>query len=97
MNDWLRDLFRDRPVWINALMIFSSYMAFIYMPWDIFWKPVSEDVEVWFGIMFTGWWAKLMAFPIGSSTPLRCMAFVDVARGSAPGALSIPRRSRLAC
>ncbi len=63
MRDWLKDLFRDRPVWINALMIFSSYMAFIYMPWDIFWKPVAEDQEVWFGIMFTGWWAKLMAIP----------------------------------
>jgi len=63
MSDWLRDLFRDRPVWINALMVFSSYMAFIYMPWDIFWKPVAEDKEVWFGIMFSGWWAKLMALP----------------------------------
>ncbi|MCP5045500.1 MAG: SDR family oxidoreductase [bacterium] len=63
MRDWLKDLFRDRPVWINALMIFSSFMAFLYMPWDIFWKPVAEDQEVWFGIMFTGWWAKLAAIP----------------------------------
>ncbi len=63
MNDWLRDLFRDRPVWINALMVFSAFMAFIYMPWDIFWKPVAQDQEVWFGIMFTGWWAKFWAFP----------------------------------
>ena len=63
MTDWLRDLFRDRPIWINALMVFSAFMAFIYMPWDIFWKPVAEDQEVWFGIMFTGWWAKLWAFP----------------------------------
>jgi short-subunit dehydrogenase len=63
MSDWLRDLFRDRPVWINALMIFSSYMAFIYMPWDIFWKPAAEDKEVWFGIMFSGWWAKFWALP----------------------------------
>jgi len=63
MRDWLKDLFRDRPVWINGLMVFSSYMAFIYMPWDIFWKPVAEDQEVWFGILFTGWWAKLTAIP----------------------------------
>ena len=63
MRDWLQDLFRDRPVWINGLMLFSSYMAFVYMPWDIFWKPVAEDKEVWFGIMFTGGWAKLMALP----------------------------------
>jgi short-subunit dehydrogenase len=61
MNDWLRDVFHDRPVWINALMVFSAYMAFVYMPWDIFWKPVSQDEEVWFGILFTGWWAKLGA------------------------------------
>ena len=63
MSDWLRDLFRDRPIWINALMVFSAYMTFIYVPWDIFWKPVAEDKEVWFGIMFTGWWAKAWAFP----------------------------------
>ena len=63
MRDWLRDVFRDRPIWINGLMVFSGYMAFVYLPWDIFWKPVAEDREVWFGIMFTGWWAKLMALP----------------------------------
>jgi short-subunit dehydrogenase len=63
MNDWLHDLFRGRPWWINVLMVFSGYMAFVYMPWDIFWKPVSQDKEVWFGIMFTGWAAKVMAFP----------------------------------
>ena len=63
MNDWLRDLFRDRPWWMNALMVFSAYMAFVYLPWDIFWKPVAEDQEVWFGYTFTGWAAKLMAFP----------------------------------
>lgn len=63
MRDWWRDVFRDRPVWINALMVFSAYMAFIYVPWDLFWKPVAEDQEVWFGIMFTGWSAKLMAIP----------------------------------
>lgn len=63
MSDWLRDLFRDRPIWINVLMVFSGYMTFVYMPWDIFWKPVVDDKEVWFGIMFSGWWAKLFALP----------------------------------
>ncbi len=63
MNDWLRDIFQDRPGWMNALLIFSGFMAFIYMPWDIFWKPVAEDKEVWFGILFSGWAAKVMAFP----------------------------------
>jgi short-subunit dehydrogenase len=63
MNDWLRDIFRDRPWWMNALLVFSGYMAFLYVPWDIFIKPAEKDVEVWFGILFTGWSAKLMAFP----------------------------------
>lgn len=63
MNAWLRDLFRDRPAWMNALMVFSAYMAFIYMPWDLFAKPVAVDQEVWFGILFTGWWAKVLEIP----------------------------------
>ncbi len=63
MNDWLHDIFRDRPWWMNALMVFSAWMAFVYMPWDIFWKPVAEDQEVWFGLLFTGFGAKILAFP----------------------------------
>jgi short-subunit dehydrogenase len=63
MNDWLRDIFQDRPWWMNALLVFSGWMAFVYMPWDIFWKPALVDQEVWFGILFTGWAAKVMAIP----------------------------------
>jgi short-subunit dehydrogenase len=63
MIDWLNDIFRGRPWWMNILMVFCIYMTFIYLPWDIFWKPVAEDQEVWFGVMFTGWAAKLTAFP----------------------------------
>jgi short-subunit dehydrogenase len=63
MNDWLRDIFQDRPWWMNILLVFSGYMAFVYVPWDLFFKPVESDVEVWFGISFTGWAAKLMALP----------------------------------
>ena len=65
MGDWLRDVFRDRPLWMNALMVFSGFMAFIYVPWDIFIKPVARDQEVWFGIMFSGWGAKWAAVPHG--------------------------------
>jgi short-subunit dehydrogenase len=43
---------------MNALMLFSAYMAFVYVPWDLFAKPVAHDEEVWFGIRFTGWAAK---------------------------------------
>lgn len=63
MREWLFDVFRERPWWMSAVMIFSAYMAFVYMPWDIFWKPVEDDQEVWFGILFTGVWAKILAFP----------------------------------
>lgn len=63
MRDWLRDVFRDRPTWMNAIMVFCGFMTFVYLPWDIFWKPVAEDQEVWFGILFTGWAAKTMAIP----------------------------------
>jgi hypothetical protein len=63
MSEYLRDVFEGRPWWMNGLMVFCAFMTFIYLPWDIFWKPVSEDVEVWFGISFAGWAAKLMALP----------------------------------
>ncbi len=63
MREWLFDVFRERPWWMSATMIFCAYMAFIYMPWDIFVKPVAQDEEVWFGILFTGAWAKILAFP----------------------------------
>ncbi len=63
MREWLFDVFRERPWWMSATMIFCAYMAFIYMPWDIFVKPIDQDEEVWFGILFTGFWAKLLAFP----------------------------------
>ena len=44
---------------MNALMLFCAYMTFIYLPWDVLLKPLNEDQEVWFGLMFTGWAAKL--------------------------------------
>jgi short-subunit dehydrogenase len=58
MRGWLRSVFEGRPWWMNALMIFSATMAFVYVPWDLFAKPVAGDEEVWFGIRFTGWAAK---------------------------------------
>ncbi len=52
------DLFSGRPLWMNAVMLFCAYMTFIYMPFDMFIKPVDKDQEVWFGFMLTGWQAK---------------------------------------
>lgn len=54
----LKTIFRGRPIWMNVLMVFCAYMTFIYMPFDMFIKPVAEDEEVWFGYMLTGWAAK---------------------------------------
>ena len=54
----LRRLFAGRPWWMNATLLFCAYMTFIYMPFDLFFKPVAEDQEVWFGFMLTGWAAK---------------------------------------
>ncbi len=61
MREWLYDVFRERPWWMSACMIFCAYMAFLYVPWDLFVKPVARDEEVWFGIELRGYLAKLGA------------------------------------
>jgi short-subunit dehydrogenase len=63
MREWLYDVFRERPWWMSATMVFCAFMAFVYMPWDFFLKPMAEDQEVWFGILFQGFWAKVFAIP----------------------------------
>jgi hypothetical protein len=63
MRDWLRQHFARRPWWMNALMLFCAWMAFVYIPfWDLP-KPVSRDEEVWFGLTFHDRWAKLLLLP----------------------------------
>ena len=59
MRDWLATVFAGRPPWMNALLVFCAYMTFVYLPWDFFAKPVAQDEEVWLGVLFTGWAAKL--------------------------------------
>ncbi len=54
----IKQIFKDRPHWMNAIMVFCAYMTFIYMPFDLFYKSVADDQEVWFGFMLTGWYAK---------------------------------------
>jgi len=61
MREWLQRVFEGRPTWMNVLMVFSAYMAFVYLPWDIFVKPAAIDEEVWFGIRFHGGVAKFLA------------------------------------
>ena len=59
MGQWMRERLRQRPWWMNVLMIFCAYMTVVYMPWDFFVKPVAHDAEAWFGFLLHGWWAKL--------------------------------------
>ena len=54
-------VWRARPWWMNALLAFCLYMTFIYLPYDLFVKPVAADEEVWFGFVLRGWWAKATA------------------------------------
>jgi hypothetical protein len=56
--DKLKQVFEGRTWWMNAVMLFCAFMTFIYMPFDMFYKPVAQDQEVWFGFMLTGWAAK---------------------------------------
>jgi short-subunit dehydrogenase len=58
MRRYLRALFAGRPWWMNALMVFCGYMAFVYVPWDFLAKPMAVDEEVWFGLRLHGFWAK---------------------------------------
>jgi len=55
--DWRAELAK-RPGWMNLIFGFCLYMTFLYMPFDLFWKAVEHDEEVWFGFVLTGWWAK---------------------------------------
>ena len=48
-----------RPWWMNLLWYFCLYMTFIYMPFDMFTKSFEHWEEIWFGIVLTGWPAKL--------------------------------------
>ena len=46
---------------MGLLFYFCVYMTFVYLPFDLFWKPVAQDREVWFGFALTGAWAKATA------------------------------------
>lgn len=59
MRNILQTQWQLRPWWMNLIFVFCIYMTFIYMPFDIFFKPVAEDEEVWFGLVLHGWSAKL--------------------------------------
>lgn len=56
--EW-RTEFARRPWWMNALFAFCLFMTFVYVPFDLFWKSIARDQEVWFGFLLHGWAAKL--------------------------------------
>ena len=58
MRDWIREQLARRPAWMNALLGFCVWMAFVYVPWDFLAKPVAADAEAWFGFLLHGWAAK---------------------------------------
>ena len=45
MGDWFRERLAERPGWMNALLFFCAFMAFAYVPWDLFVKSVALDEE----------------------------------------------------
>ena len=53
---------------MNLLFVFCLYMTFVYIPFDLFLKPVAADQEVWFGFTLQGWWAK-------ATEPLRWLIY----------------------
>jgi len=65
MKSWWNAQLARRPWWMNMLFFFCLYMAVVHTPLDLFMKPVAHDEEVWFGIVFRGWAAKLLAIPHG--------------------------------
>jgi hypothetical protein len=58
MLEALRAEWSKRPWWMNLVFVFCLYMAFIYVPFDFFFKPIERDDELWFGIALHGVWAK---------------------------------------
>ena len=55
----VENILKRRPFWMNVVFLFCVYMTFVYLPWDVFIKPIAEDEEVWFGFLFYGWMAKV--------------------------------------
>jgi len=61
---------------MNLIFYFCLYMTFVYMPFDMFYKPVANDHEIWFGFALSGWWAK-------ATEPLHWMIYAAGAYGFA--------------
>jgi len=56
---WVRARMARRPWWMNGLMVACALLAGVIIPLDLFCTPLARDEQVWFGVMLTGWPAKL--------------------------------------
>jgi short-subunit dehydrogenase len=86
MREWLQHQWSLRPWWMNLMMLFCIYMTLVYVPWDLFVKPAAIDEEVWFGIRFHGWAAKVLAVPHWAVYAAGMIGFWRMARWMHPWA-----------
>jgi hypothetical protein len=86
MLEWIQHQLARRPGWMNLMLLFCAYMALVYVPRDLFLKPVAIDQEVWFGIRFYGWTAKLLALPHWGVYAAGAVGFWRLARWMHPWA-----------
>jgi short-subunit dehydrogenase len=59
LQRWGRAQLARRPMWMNVLLLYCAVMAAVALPLDFFGTPLSRDEQVWFGIVWHGWAAKL--------------------------------------
>ena len=56
-------LLRRYPLPVSGVFLFSLFMTFVYLPYDVFVKLFTQSIaqaqEVWFGVLLRGWAAKL--------------------------------------
>ena len=54
---------------MNLIFGFCVYMTFIYMPYDLFVKPMAVDDEVWFGVFLIITAGKMLFMNVEDSDP----------------------------
>jgi hypothetical protein len=86
MREWIQGQLERRPWWMNGMLLFCAYMALVHVPRDLFLKPVAMDQEVWFGIRFHGWAAKVLALPHWAVYAAGTVGFWSLARWMHPWA-----------
>ena len=56
---------KQRAWWANALLAFCLYMTIVYLPFDLFFKPLAQDQEVCLGSCSQAGLQSLVALRIG--------------------------------